>query len=344
MRAMGFGTTGIYWLQLAACAAAILFAGTRLARYGEAIAYHTGLGGSWIGLVLMATVTSLPELMTGISSVTLADVPDIAAGNVLGACVLNLAMIVVLDALHRHASIYQVASQGHTLGAAFGIVMLGVVAFGMLAAPALDLRVGHVGVVTPALLALYLVAIRTIYQYERGAAAVAAEAATEAASAPEMTLRQAAARYAVAAAVVVGAALWLPFVAADLAAAMGWTDSFVGTLLVAVTTTLPELTVTIASVRIGALDMAIGNLVGSNLFNLAILGIDDLVYLKGPLLAAAAPAHALSAVSASLMSGALIVALVARPQARMLNLVGWTSVLLALIYFANAWLHFRQPG
>lgn len=333
----------IHWLQLALCAALILVAGTRLSRYGDVIARHTGLGGGWIGLVLMASVTSLPELVTGIASVTVADVPDIAVGNVLGACVLNLAMMVVLDALHRHASIYQVASQGHTLGAAFGIVMFGVVAFGMLAAPALDMRVGHVGLVTPALLALYLVAIRTIYQYERGAAVVAAAAATAVEPAPEMTLRQAAVRYAVAAAVVVGAALWLPFVAGDLAAAMGWTDSFVGTLLVAVTTTLPELTVTIASVRIGALDMAIGNLVGSNLFNLAILGIDDLVYLDGPLLAAAAPAHALSAVSAAVMSGALIVALVARPQARLLNFVGWTSVALALIYFANAWMHFRQP-
>ncbi|GMV59584.1 MAG: hypothetical protein AMXMBFR72_26780 [Betaproteobacteria bacterium] len=333
----------VHWLQLALCAALILVAGTRLSRYGDVIARHAGLGGGWIGLVLMASVTSLPELVTGIASVTVADVPDIAVGNVLGACVLNLAMMVVLDALHRHASIYQVASQGHTLGAAFGIVMLGVVAFGMLAAPALDLRVGHVGLVTPALLALYLVAIRTIYQYERGAAALAAAAATAVEPAPEMTLRQAAVRYAVAAAVVVGAALWLPFVAGDLAAAMGWTDSFVGTLLVAVTTTLPELTVTIASVRIGALDMAIGNLVGSNLFNLAILGVDDLVYLDGPLLAAAAPAHALSAVSAAVMSGALIVALVARPQARLLNFVGWTSVALALIYFANAWMHFRQP-
>lgn len=333
-----------HWLQLALCAALILVAGTRLSHYGDVIARHTGLGGGWIGLVLMATVTSLPELVTGIASVTLADVPDIAVGNVLGACVLNLAMIVVLDALHRHASIYQVASQGHALGAAFGVVMLGVVAFGMLAAPTLDLRVGHVGLVTPALLALYLVAIRTIYQYERGAAAAAAAAATEAEPAPEMTLRQAAVRYAVAAAVVVGAALWLPFVASGLAAAMGWTDSFVGTLLVAVATTLPELTVTIASVRIGALDMAIGNLIGSNLFNLAILGVDDLVYLDGPLLAAAAPAHALSAVSAAVMSGALIVALVARPQARLLNLVGWTSVALALIYFANAWIHFRQSA
>lgn len=115
----------VHWLQLAPCAALIFVAGTRLSRYGDVIARHIGLGGGWIGLVLMASVTSLPDLVTGISSVTVADVPDIAVGNVLGACVLNLAMIVVLDALHRHASIYQVASQGHTLGAAFGIVMLG---------------------------------------------------------------------------------------------------------------------------------------------------------------------------------------------------------------------------
>lgn len=331
-----------HWLQLAACAAAILFAGSRLARYGDAIAQHTGLGGSWIGLVLVATVTSLPELATGISSVTVADVPDIAAGNVLGACVLNLAMLVVLDALHRQGSIYSVASQGHVLGTAFAVVMLGVVAFGILSAPLLDLRLGHVSAVSLALLGLYAVAIRSIYTYERGVrAAVAAE---EGAPAPALTLAQAAWRYAAAAVVVVGAALWLPFAAGAVAESMGWSHSFVGTLLVAFATTLPELTVTVSAVRIGALDLAIGNLVGSNLFNLAILGLDDLLYVAGPLPAAISPAHALSAIAAMVMSGALVVALVARPKARLLNAVGWTSVLIALVYFVNAWLHFRHGG
>ena len=294
------------WLQLAACAAAILVAGSRLARYGDAIARHTGLGGSWIGLVLMATVTSLPELATGISSVTVADVPDIAVGNVLGT--------------------------------AFSVVMLGVVAFGILAAAELDLGIGHVGVVSVAVLGLYAVAIRSIYYYERGVRA----AAVEEEKPPELTLAQAVRRYVAAALVVVAAALWLPFAARAVAEAMAWSESFVGTLLVALATTLPELTVTVASVRIGALDLAIGNLVGSNLFNLAILGIDDLLYLKGPLLMSVAPSHALSATAAAVMSGALIVALVARPAARLLNAIGWTSVLIALVYFVNAWLHFRH--
>jgi cation:H+ antiporter len=332
----------VHWAELAACAAAILLAGTHLARAGDAIAHHTGLGGSWIGLVMMATVTSLPELVTGISSVTVADVPDIAVGNVLGACVLNLTMLVPLDALHRKASIYSVASQGHVLGTAFGVVMLGVVAFGILSATQLDrvLGIGHVGAVSIALLGLYAVAIRTIFHYERGVHAVSHEEQAP----PGLTLAQAVWRYAAAASVVVAAALWLPFAASAVAAAMGWSESFVGTLLVAFTTTLPELTVTIVSLRIGALDMAIGNLVGSNLFNLAILGIDDLLYLKGPLLQSVEPSHAMSATAAAVMAGAVIVALVARPTARLLNAIGWTSVLIALVYFLNAWLHFRHGG
>ena len=260
----------IDWLQLAACAAVIFAAGTRLVRYGDVIARRTGLGGSWVGVVLVATVTSLPELVTGIASVTIADVPDIAVGNVIGACVLNLALLAVLDALHRKASIYSVASQGHVLGAAFGIVMLGVAAFGILAATQLGAGVAHVGAASLALLALYAVAVRTVHVYERAARRGAADDDVEDPSA--LTLRQAALGYAVAAAFVIAAALALPFAARQLAESMGWSQGFVGTLLVAATTTLPELVVTVAAVRLGALDLAIGNLVGSNLFNLALLG------------------------------------------------------------------------
>jgi cation:H+ antiporter len=329
------------WLQLAACAAVILAAGSQLSRYGDVIARLTGLGGSWIGLVLVASVTSLPELVTGVSSVTMADVPDIAVGNILGACVLNLGMMVVLDALHRRASIYSVASQGHVLGASFGIVMLGIVIAGLLVGEVTGWHVRHLSYFSVALFLLYLVAVRTIYQYEQGAQRAAVEAEAELRPLPDITLRQALLRYGAAAAVVVAAALWLPFAADRLATAMGWSDSFVGTLLVALTTTLPELTVTVAAVRIGALDLAIGNLVGSNLFNLAILALDDLLYVKGPLLSAVTPGHALTATAAVLMAAALIVALVARPQARLLNSVSWASVAIAFVFLLNAWLQFR---
>ena len=83
----------ITWLPFILCAAVITYAGSRLTRYGDIIAEKTGLGRTWIGIVLLATVTSLPELFTGVSSVLFFDVPDIAAGNVVGACMLNMLTI-----------------------------------------------------------------------------------------------------------------------------------------------------------------------------------------------------------------------------------------------------------
>ena len=85
------------WLQFILCVVIITIAGIKLSQYGDAIADKTGLGGTWIGVILLATVTSLPELVTGISAVTYANAPDIAVGDVLGSCVFNLLIIVILN-------------------------------------------------------------------------------------------------------------------------------------------------------------------------------------------------------------------------------------------------------
>lgn len=87
----------IVWLQFALCAGVIFFAGARLSYYGDVLAEKTGLGRTWIGVVLLASVTSLPELITEISSVALVGVPDIAAGDVLGSCMFNIVIIALLD-------------------------------------------------------------------------------------------------------------------------------------------------------------------------------------------------------------------------------------------------------
>jgi hypothetical protein len=59
------------WLQFAAVTGVIVFAGWNLSKYGDVIAEKTGLGRTWVGVILMASVTSLPELMTGVSSVAI---------------------------------------------------------------------------------------------------------------------------------------------------------------------------------------------------------------------------------------------------------------------------------
>jgi cation:H+ antiporter len=159
-----------------------------------------------------------------------------------------------------------------------------------------------------------------------------------------VTLKQAIQRYVAVALVVVAAGTWLPFVGERLAAEMGWTQSFVGTLLVAGVTSTPEVVVTLSALRLGAVDMAIGNLLGSNLFNIAILAIDDVFYTPGPLLAGVSNAHTASAFSAMMMSGLAIVGLMLRPTSRIFRAVSWVSLLLIAVYLLNVLLLYLHGG
>jgi cation:H+ antiporter len=324
----------VIWLSLLACLAVIGVAGVRLSRNGDIIAEKSGLSRGWVGLILLASVTSLPELVTGLSAVTIADVPDIAVGNILGACIFNLGFIVVLDFLYRKESIYTRARQGNVLAAGFGIVLIGFAGFNLLLYRAGTIpSIGHVGLYTPVILLLYLLAMRTLYRYEQSQLTEFVEERAE--LYPQVSLRQAIRSYVVAALAVVAAGVWLPYIAGDLAEAMGWQQSFVGTLFVAAVTTAPEIVVTVSALRMGAVDLAIGNLFGSNLFNVAILAIDDLAYLPGPLFADVSISHVASAFSAIMMSGLAVVGLILRPPSRVFRTVSWVSLLLLAVYLLN---------
>jgi len=322
------------WLSLLACLAVIGVAGVRLSRYGDIIAEKSGMSRGWVGLILLATVTSLPEMVTGLTAVTVARAPDIAVGDLLGSCVFNLLIIGVLDFLSRKESIYTRAHQGNVLSAGYGIALIGFVGFNLLlyrdgAFPS----IGHVGLYTPVIFLLYLLAMRSLYRYEAGQVSEYVEDHAE--LYPDTSLKQAVRGYAMAAMAVVAAGIWLPFIAKDLAVVMAWEQSFVGTLFVAAITSAPEVVVTVTALHMGAVDLAIGNLFGSNMFNIALLAIDDLAYLPGPLLADVSLTHATSAFSAMMMSGLAVVGLVLRPQSRVFRTVSWISLLLLVIYLLN---------
>lgn len=322
------------WLQFSLCLVAIGIAGYRLSLYGDMIAEKLELSRTWIGVVMVASVTSLPELVTGVSSVSAAQTPDIAAGDVFGSCVFNLLLIVILDFLHRQESVYTRAHIGHTLSAGFGVILIGFVGVNLLMAQqGMVPSIGHVGLYSPVILLIYALAMRTLFRYEQMQELPTADVADR--RYQHVTLRQAGIGYGMAALVVVAAGIWLPFVGKTLAQQMGWGEGFVGTLFVAAVTSLPEAAVSVSAVRLGALDMALGNLFGSNLFNMAILAIDDIAYLPGPLLSGVSPAHAVSALSAMMMSGIAIVGLFYRPKKRVFRTVGWASLFLLSVYLFN---------
>ncbi|MFQ3630988.1 sodium:calcium antiporter [Roseiflexus sp.] len=331
----------VTWLFFIACAAVILVAGTQLSRYGDVIADMTGLGRTWIGVVLLASVTSLPELITGLSSVAIFRVPDIAMGDIAGSCMFNLLIIAVLDALHGPAPISGRVHQGQVLSASFGLILLGLVSLSIMLREMLPF-IGWVSVSSVLFIAIYLLAMRTIFTYEqrRIMAAFVAEMATETEAHHPSAVRVYG-LFILNAVLIVGAALYLPGLAETLAETTGLGQTFFGTIFVALSTSLPEVVVSIAALRIGAIDMAVGNIFGSNLFNIGILALDDLFYTPGPLLAAIEMSHIIAVIAAMIMTAIAIVGLTYRSDSKRL-FVAWDALGIALAYaLANVALYLQ---
>ncbi len=324
----------LVWGEFGVALLLIAASGSRLARYGDIIADRTGMGGTWIGLILVATVTSLPELITGVSAVVLAHAPDIAVGQLLGSCVFNLVIIVILDFILRGETVYVRVSQDHVLSAGFGILLIGVVGFNvMLAQQGRGVSIGAVGIYSPIIFGLYLFAVRAVYRHER--ARPVSDVTTDHATRSQLTLRQAAVGYLTAALVVVATGLWLPFVGQELARVMGVHETFVGSIFIGLATSMPEVVVTVAAVRIGAFNLGMANLLGSNLFNILILVPEDILFTQGSILEAVSPLHTISAISAIMMTGIAIVGLIYRSPRLLFQRLGWVSLLLLSIYLLH---------
>ncbi len=318
-------------------AAVIVLAGTNLSRYGNVIAERSGLGRTFVGLVLTASITSLPELVTGFSSVVLHDAPEVAVGDIVGSLAFNLLLFVLIDALAPAGSPAPDFRSGHALllgGGALGMLIVGAGLAWSRALPGL----GRVGATTPVLAALYLVVLRWVYVRSRPADAPGPE--------PDgIPLRKAVGLYAANAALVVISAGFLPKLAVDLADHTGLGQSFVGAALVGATTSLPELAVTVSAVRLKAVDLAVAGLLGSNLFDLLILAVDDVAYAPGPLLGAVSTAHLVPLLTALVMSGVLAVAAGVRAWPARTRRFPVASILLVALYVAHlVVMYVRRPN
>jgi cation:H+ antiporter len=317
------------WLLFLATAVVIVLAGVRLARYGDVLGEKSGLGRSWIGVVLLAATTSLPELFTGFGATALAPLPDIALGDVLGSCMFNLLILSLMDAIQPEP-ISARAHQGHAVSIGFGLVLIGVAGIGLVANHRLP-TIGWIGLYSPVLIGVYFVAMRVIFAHERRRRAEETQEVAQELQYATITLRSALVHYSLAAAAVIAAALWLPRLGAELARQTELGEAFVGSLFVAITTSLPEIVVSLTAVRIGALDLGIGNVLGSNLFNMLILGLDDVFYRHGPLMADAGPTHSISVMAIVVMNALFLIGLTYKLMTKRF-IVAWDTGAIAAVY------------
>jgi len=329
----------LIWLKFLVCVLLVLFFGAKLSRYGDVIAEKTGLSGFWVGLLLLAIITSLPEVITGVSAVTVVEVPDLAMGTLFGSNFLNLLIIAVLDIIHRGGPLLSIAGAGHRLSSGLGIVLIAFAAGSILLGTRVwDGALGWVSIYSLVLVFLYLLGSRGIFQLEGRR-----QQETRALRYQKISSRRAYISFAIAAIAIVGSGIWLAIIGDELAEVTGWGATFVGSLFLAATTSLPELVVAISALRLGATDMAIADMLGSNIFNAGIgIAAIDLFYHKDSIFAASSEDHVITASFITLMTLIVIAGLIFRTKRKTFKVMSWYSIALIGVYIIGAYILFTR--
>ncbi len=310
-------TLAILWIQLAVAAIVILGASLYLAKSADVIAIKTGLGRSFIGVVLLATATSLPELGTGISAVSYVGEPDLAVGGAFGSNLFNLFIIGLIDIFWWNRYLLNYVGMTSVVIGALGIAVIGLATMAAVLHGMTTIMDGWlVSPMSIALIITFAVAMYFIYLFGKKQEQEADDQVHDEPKQYESArLSRHIVVYAISATIVVAAAVWLSVVGDELAVKMGWDASFMGTQFLAAATSLPELATSFAALRIMAPELAITNLLGSNLFNMGfVLFLDDAAYTSGAIWAAVSPVHVLTGVIAIVMTSIIVLAVVSRPR------------------------------
>jgi cation:H+ antiporter len=322
------------WFEFILSAALIVLAATQLAKYADSLAVHTKIGGMFIGLILLAGVTSLPELLTTISSVR-EGAPNLAAGGLLGSNMINMVLLAVLDLIHHNERILRKAALKHALTGSLTVFMIALVVFFILAR--LNFGIGWVGIDSLAVLLVYVIAIRLIRKNSSSSASAAVEESTEGLPGLAHSLIG----FSLAAGSLVFITPWMVRTSVQIADITGLGTTFIGTSLVALVTSLPELVTTLAAARMGADDMAIGNLFGSNMFNMFAIGFTDLVFTQGYFLSSIDSSFLLVGMLGLLMTGMGLIGNLARLERRIF-FVELDAMGLLVIYIFGMWLLYQR--
>lgn len=330
-------------IEFGVAATIIIIAGTFLSHYADQIADRTGFGRLLIGSILLAGATSLPELSVDISAVQ-KGMADLAVGDLMGSSLFNLLILAVLDlSSHSRGRMLSRQAARHALSGNVSAALAAIVALSLLTPPIL--AGGEILGISYGLwlVALgYLFGIRLVYCDQQASRQEAVAAGAVPDQVVPGTWHLPALGFIAAAAVIVVAGPYMAEAAGVIADASGLGKTFVGTTLVACSTSLPELVASLAALRMGAHDLAIGNVLGSNAFNMLLLIPLDLVH-KGPILAAVSRNHAITCLAAIVATLVVVLGQLYQVERRRLLIEPDASLVIAVV-FGALWLIYQMGG
>lgn len=278
-------------LGLVGSVAVLVFFGTRLARTADALADRTGMGEAIAGALLLGAVTSLPGILTTVTGALGGDA-DFALANPIGGVAIQTVWLAIADLVYRRANLeHAAASLDNILQALLLVAMLSlpVIAY---ATP--QLVIGWVHPLTLAIPVLYAYGLRLLSDVRAAPMWVArrtSETRTDEGgdSSPESTTRLWVTLAVLA--VIVAVTGWVIGQSGlGLIAATGWSSAVTGFTITTAISSLPELITLLAAVRIGALTLGVGGIIGGNVFDTLMIAIADVAFVDGSIYALVGPA------------------------------------------------------
>lgn len=350
---MGGGTQAGLVFAFCLAALVVVSVGTTLSQYGDALGERTGLDSGLVGLLFLAAVTSLPELVVSITATITASMravglagaelnsilsggADLAIGNMIGSNSFNLLIIAFMDLTQGQGAFLHQLKRTHIMSAASGLGMLGILLFGLCIDRGHGILIPYleVGVVTPFLAIAYILVMILQGRVEQRDEEQTQDADRKIKGDPLLLCMPTYHFYSVllfCALMIVLSGIWLSLLGDRMAVMFSLEKSFVGTIFLAISTSLPELVVSIAAVRLGAYNMAIGNVLGSNIFNLLIIFIADLGLRDASILHYASDSH-LATISMVLLMTSIVIAGLIYRSTRSIAWLGFDVWLIILVY------------
>lgn len=325
------------WFILAAILTVL--AAIKLSTYADTIGEKTSLGGMVVGTIFLAGATSLPEVTTSVSAIVL-DSPDIAVGNVFGSNMFNLLILASFDLYFRKQQIFAAAERNHIYTASIGLLLA------VVSLLALTIRIDYsflgVGIDIWILMIIYGFGVWLIsYLSKKNPQLPQAETEESSYNLSAISLKGAIIGFSIAALVIMGAGTLLTIMGDQIAVITGLGASFVGSFLIAATTSLPEAVSVLVALQLRNHNLAIGSILGSNLFNILILGASDVFYQKGSILAAVSDVHQITAAAVGILSVVILYALIRKSRESSFR-YALPSLILIILYFVSSFLIFIQ--
>ncbi len=327
------GTVGLFL----AAVLIITLAGIKLSRSADIIADRTGLGEAVVGAVLLGGVTSLSGLTVTLLAAA-QGLPQLAISNAFGGIAIQTVFLSIADISYRKANLEHAAASVENMTQ--GTLLIIILSLVLLGSVGPDIRIFHIHIVTPLLFIVYVFGIRVVHhQHNQPMWHPRMTSATikdhpDKSSWQHKSLLLVGVTFLLSAVAIIGAGFLLTESSQALIQQTGLSQSFIGALLVAAGTSIPELVTSVAAVKRGALTLAVGGIVGGNIFDTLFAGAADIAYIEGSVYHAVTQDETFLITLTILLTAILIVGLLHREKQGVAN-IGFESAAILILYLVG---------